>query len=149
MGIRNASLNSHPKYFRLDNRVEQQNVTGLHPPFPPSEVLWCLQTVLILSLPTQGEKCESVRLLFPPALGQKFCLAYTWCTARKGAFHWFGENVTWWWWWKSRFEICVLTWLLLLDPFKTLLPSFIMNAFQGQGKRFTHYDIASMATNVF
>ena len=52
-------------FFSVRFLVFSQEKLSAHPPSPPSEVLWCLQTVLILSLPslpapapTQGEKCE-------------------------------------------------------------------------------------------
>ena len=118
-----------------DNRVGQQNITGLHPPSPPSEVLWCLQTVLILSLshpsppPNPGRKVWIlVRLLFPPALGHKFCLAYTWCM-------WQGKVLFWLIWGKwghmmvvveEYFEITVLRSVFLHDCF--LLDLFLKHA---------------------
>lgn len=154
MGIRNASLNLYILNIISisDNRVEQQNVTGLHPPSPPSEVLWCLQTVLILSLPTQGEKCE-FKGFTAPALGCEILFGvYLVYVARKGAFLIdLGKTwATWWWWWKSRFwDLCLYMTAFCWSLLKHAAVQFHHECLSADSKRFYTMTSSSMATNAF
>ena len=137
MGIRNASLNlyvlntisiSDKSWTAECNRTTSSfsTIRGVMMPTNRSD---SQSPIPPRPRPNPGRKVWIlVRLLFPPALGQEFCLAYTWCM-------WQGKVLFWLIWGKwghvmvvveEYFEITVLRSVFLHDCF--LLDLFLKHA---------------------